>query len=67
MMMSDQYETQFPLYLMHKDLQMVTESAESVGISMPITSTTKQQFQSAKQDDLGDDDFSAIYRWYQQQ
>lgn len=55
---------QFPLRLMYKDLLMVAEAARDTGIPMPLSEATKAIYAQAVDEGLGDDDFSAVYRFY---
>ncbi|MGB7337250.1 MAG: NAD(P)-dependent oxidoreductase [Phototrophicaceae bacterium] len=55
------FEVEFPLRWMQKDMQMVAETAFSTGVSMPTANITKEVYQLASQYGFGDDDFSAIY------
>lgn len=59
---SGDYEAAFPLRWMHKDLQMVAQTAYENGVAMPLSQLTKSLYQMAIQNGLGDQDFSAIYR-----
>ncbi len=59
---SNDYEVEFPLRLMRKDLHLAALEAFENGISLPTTNTVKELFGSAVRDGLGDLDFSAVYR-----
>ena len=59
----DKFDTEFPLRWMHKDLHLAAETAFAQGVSMPMTNAAKETYALAKQKGLGDDDFSAIYRF----
>lgn len=63
---SGEYDTEFPLRWIHKDMQMVTQTAYESGVPMPIANATKELYQMAIRADLGDSDFSAIYQFVQQ-
>ncbi|MGH1362083.1 MAG: NAD(P)-dependent oxidoreductase [Calditrichia bacterium] len=54
------YDAEFPLRLMHKDMQMVSLAAYSVGVPMPVACTVKELFLMAQQAGHGDADFSAL-------
>lgn len=63
-MTTGDYSAQFPLRWMHKDLQMFLEAAGDTNVTVPLATATKDVYQAAIQDGLGDVDFSAIYRFY---
>lgn len=63
MMAQGNYEPQFPLQWMQKDLQMVSVAAYEAGVAMPIANVTKEIYRLAMQADLAAEDFSAIYRF----
>ncbi|MEM9951725.1 MAG: NAD(P)-dependent oxidoreductase [Chloroflexota bacterium] len=54
------YEVEFPLRWMQKDMQMVAETAFDTGVAMPTANLTKEIYQLASQSGYGQDDFSAI-------
>ncbi|MDX2075978.1 MAG: NAD(P)-dependent oxidoreductase [bacterium] len=58
---TDQFDADFPLRWMQKDMQMVSETAFQTGVSMPIANITKEVYQLATRYGFGDSDFSAIY------
>ncbi|WP_379970963.1 NAD(P)-dependent oxidoreductase [Ectobacillus sp. sgz5001026] len=57
------YEADFPLEHIQKDLHLAAQSAFEGGIALPLTNATKEVFALAKQDGLGKKDFSAIYQF----
>ena len=57
------YETQFPLKWMQKDLHMAAEAAFDAGVPMLVSNAAKELFQLAARSGLGDEDFSALYRF----
>lgn len=59
----DQYETDFPLQWMHKDLKLVTDTAKDAEVSLATTSTVKDIFASAEKAGFGNFDFSALYKF----
>lgn len=63
-MTTGDYSAQFPLRWMHKDLQMFLEAAGDTNVTVPLATATKDVYQAAIQDGLGEVDFSAIYRFY---
>ncbi len=59
----DKYETEFPLQWMHKDLTLVSDTADETDITLPTASAVKEIFSMAKQKGFGDLDFSSLYRF----
>ncbi len=59
----DKYETEFPLQWMHKDLKLVSDTADETNITLPTASVVKEVFSMANQRGFGDLDFSALYRF----
>jgi len=57
------FEAQFPLKWMHKDLRMVARSAAEKGAAMPLAAITKELYHLAMRHGLGEEDFSAIYKF----
>ena len=58
---SEQFDTDFPLQWMHKDLQLVAETAYETGAALPVANAGKEVFALAKRAGLGDLDASAVY------
>ena len=58
-----QYDTEFSLQWMRKDLQLATQTGYEQKIPMPITNTAKEIFALAEQAGLGEEDFSAVYKF----
>lgn len=56
------YEAEFPLRWMHKDLQLAAVSAYEAGVALPVENAAKESFAAAARDGLADFDFSAIYQ-----
>lgn len=56
------YEADFPLKWMHKDLHLATQSAYEEGVPLPLVNAAKEAYARAVRDGLGDDDFAAIYK-----
>jgi glyoxylate/succinic semialdehyde reductase len=54
------YEPEFPLRLMHKDLQLVSAAAYELGVPLPATHAVKELFSQAAARGLADVDFSGI-------
>jgi 3-hydroxyisobutyrate dehydrogenase-like beta-hydroxyacid dehydrogenase len=63
-MTTGDYSAQFPLRWMHKDLQMFLEAAGDTDVTVPLATATKGVYHAALQDGLGELDFAAIYRYY---
>ncbi|MDJ0757327.1 MAG: NAD(P)-dependent oxidoreductase [Ardenticatenaceae bacterium] len=59
---NDDFEPQFPLRWMQKDLQMAAVAAYEAGVALPQTNATKELFMQAVQAGLGDLDFAAIVK-----
>jgi 3-hydroxyisobutyrate dehydrogenase-like beta-hydroxyacid dehydrogenase len=55
------YEADFPLRWVHKDLQLVSVSAYEAGVAMPLGHATKEIYALAIRAGLGTADFSAVY------
>lgn len=58
---SEDFETDFPLRWMQKDMHLVSESAYNEGVSMPLANVAKEIYRLADRYGLGKQDFSAIY------
>jgi len=59
---SGNFETEFPLQWMHKDTQLVAETAYEAGVAVPATNTVKEIYALAVRKGLGEQDFSAVYK-----
>ena len=57
------YEVQFPLELMHKDLHLATLTAYEQNQPLFLANLTKELFASAKKEGLGRLDFSVIHQF----
>lgn len=51
------FETLFSNKWMHKDIRLMLESAEELGVPLPLTGLTHQLFQAALAKGLGEEDF----------
>jgi 3-hydroxyisobutyrate dehydrogenase-like beta-hydroxyacid dehydrogenase len=60
---SGEFETDFPLQWMHKDLTLVLDTADETDVTLPTVSAVKEVFSLAMQEGYGDLDFSALYRF----
>jgi 3-hydroxyisobutyrate dehydrogenase/glyoxylate/succinic semialdehyde reductase len=58
---SRNYETEFPLRWMQKDLHLATVSAYETGVAMPVTNAAKELYRLAMHEGHDTEDFSAIY------
>ena len=54
------YDAEFPLRLMHKDLQLVSAAAYELGVPLPATHATKEIFGHAAANGRAEMDFSAV-------
>jgi 3-hydroxyisobutyrate dehydrogenase/glyoxylate/succinic semialdehyde reductase len=54
------FEADFPLKWMHKDLHLVALTAYETGVALPTTNAAKEVFLQAKKSGLGEKDFAAI-------
>lgn len=61
-MKKENYEVEFPLEWMQKDLHLASISAWEEGISLPVTNATKEVYAMAKQQGYSRDDFSGVYK-----
>ncbi|WP_109302466.1 NAD(P)-dependent oxidoreductase [Aquimarina sp. AU474] len=60
---NEDYEANFPLKWIQKDLHLSAISAYEYGIATPSLNTTKEIFAQAKQYGFGDQDFTAVYKY----
>ncbi len=60
-MENNDYEANFPLQWIHKDIHLATLTAYEKGVSMPSLNIAKEIFSLANQNGYGTYDFSAIY------
>lgn len=59
------FEPNFPLQWIQKDLQLASNTAYELGIAMPSLNTAKEVFAMARQSGYAEKDFSAIYDYLQ--
>ncbi|MGM0496308.1 MAG: NAD(P)-dependent oxidoreductase [Bacteroidota bacterium] len=57
------YEAEFPLKWLQKDLQLASETAYEQGIALPAVNLIKEIYAQAKNSGYADKDFSAIYKY----
>jgi 3-hydroxyisobutyrate dehydrogenase-like beta-hydroxyacid dehydrogenase len=55
------YDADFSLRWMQKDLHLASVSAYEAGVAMPVVNVTKELYRLAMRDGLADQDFSAVY------
>jgi 3-hydroxyisobutyrate dehydrogenase-like beta-hydroxyacid dehydrogenase len=58
---SGNYEAEFPLRWMQKDMHLASISAYESGVAMPVTNATKELYRLAMREGRAIQDFSAIY------
>lgn len=61
-----EYEAEFPLYLMQKDLHMASISAYEHGVALPSANVAKEIYRLAARSGLAEADFSAIVEFLAQ-
>src|SRR4029077_9037393 len=57
------YEVEFPLRWMQKDMHLATVSAYEAGVAMPLTNLAKEIYRLAIPDGHAPEDLSAIYEF----
>src|SRR5438874_5001552 len=57
------YEAEFPLRWMQKDMHLATVSAYETGVAMPLTNIAKEMYRLAMREGHAAEDFSAIYEF----
>jgi 3-hydroxyisobutyrate dehydrogenase/glyoxylate/succinic semialdehyde reductase len=60
---SGNYEAEFPLRWMQKDMHLASVSAYETGVAMPLTNVTKEMYRLAMRDGHAAEDFSAVYEY----
>jgi 3-hydroxyisobutyrate dehydrogenase/glyoxylate/succinic semialdehyde reductase len=60
---SGNYEAEFPLRWMQKDLHLASVSAYESGVAMPLTNAAKELYRLAMMEGHSIQDFSAIYAY----
>src|SRR6266436_10220165 len=60
---SENYEAEFPLRWMQKDMHLASVSAYESGVAMPITNVAKEIYELAMRDGHDTEDFSAVYEY----
>ncbi len=57
------YEAEFPLRWMQKDMHLATMSAYESGVAIPITNVAKEIYRLAMRDGHDTEDFSVVYEY----
>ncbi len=60
---SGDFDAEFPLQWMHKDMQLIAETAYETGTAIPAANVVKELYALADRKGLGDRDFSAVYNF----
>ena len=60
---SGNYEPEFPLRWIQKDMHLASVSAYETGVALPVTNVTKEIYRLAMRDGHGTKDFSTIYEF----
>ncbi len=60
---SGDFAAEFPLQWMHKDMQLIAETAYETGTAMPAANAVKELYALAERKGLGDQDFSAVFKF----
>lgn len=58
------YEAEFPLQWMQKDLQLASQTAYEQELALPAVNVIKEMYALAKQEGYSEKDFSAIYEFF---
>lgn len=61
-LIAENFGVNFPLKWIHKDILLALDTAEEVGVQMPSLQQTEILYRDALDKDLGELDFSAIYK-----
>ncbi|BDS10652.1 NAD(P)-dependent oxidoreductase [Aureispira anguillae] len=67
MIRTSNYEVQFPLEWMHKDLHLATLTADELNQPLHLASLTKELFAAAKKAKMGRLDFAAIHQYLEKE
>lgn len=60
---NNEYEPNFPLKHLQKDLHLFTETAYELGQPSPLTNTAKEVYGLAKHKNMADLDFTAVFKY----
>ncbi len=59
------FEKNFPVDLIFKDLNLVMDACGKIGLPMPITSATREVYSGAVGMELGDEDMAGVVKFYE--
>lgn len=62
MMLEENFQKQFPVDLMHKDLNLVLETAGQAHLPLPMTAAIRETFSAARGMGYGDEDMAAVFK-----
>lgn len=62
MMLGDDFEKQFPIDLMYKDLNLVLDTAGDARLPLPMTAAIRETFSAARGMGYGDEDMAAVVK-----
>src|SRR5438093_13493519 len=60
---SGNYETEFPLRWMQKDMHLASVSAYESGVAMPLSNAAKELYRLAMREGHATQDFSAVFEY----
>jgi len=60
------YEADFPLRWMQKDLHLAAITGHEQGVALPLANVAKEVYKLAIRQGLGDQDYAAIYEFLNQ-
>jgi len=61
---TDDYEADFPLKWMHKDLHLAAQSGYEEQVAMPLVNAAKEAYMQAVRAGYADEDFAALYKLF---
>lgn len=64
LMARGEYKPSFPLRLMHKDLGLLLDLGNQIGVALPATAAAREVYSSVKGDAKEDLDYSAVMRFW---
>lgn len=64
LMLKGEYKPSFPLRLMHKDLGLVLDLANQLGVPLPATAAAREVYSAVKGEAKEDLDYSAVMRFW---
>ena len=60
---SGTFDPEFSLQWMRKDLQLITQTGYEQNVPLPVTNAAKEVFAQAEKAGLGEEDYSAVYKF----